>query len=203
MEEGFRTDERLRIARELHDTVGHHLVTLSLSLEVASRTAAAGESARAQGAIERARLVARLLLAEIRDVVGTLRQERVSSLEAALRALLGGVDHVDITLDYRLGGMEITGETSHAIYRAAQEAITNARRHGRARQVRVQLWESDRRLKFRAEDDGAGASSPQPGHGLAGMRERFEALGGELRWESAPQRGFRLEGWLPMQGTPS
>lgn len=194
--ETSRMGERLRISRELHDTMGHHLMGLSVSLEVASHRC----GAEALPSVERARLVARLLSAEIREVLAHQREERGFQLRPALETLAAAMHDPECRLEMEGEWGAVTPDAARALYRAAQEALTNAGRHSRARMVTLTLRAGDGQLRFEVHDDGRGAAGPKPGNGLRGMRERFEELGGGLEVETAPGQGFTLRGWLPAAG---
>lgn len=191
-----RLAERERISRELHDTLGHHLTALSLNLEAASHLAA--DNALAQ--IQRAQSVTKLLLSDVRGVVSALRGEDPIGLAHALKTLAASVPapqiHLRIAED-----LAINDPTrAHTVLRCVQEIITNAIRHAAAGNLWIELVRTDSGIAIRARDDGRGAKDVQPGHGLAGMRERLEQVGGTLEIETQPAKGFRIDAWMPLSG---
>jgi signal transduction histidine kinase len=192
--EGVRLAERLGIARELHDAAGHHLAALTIHLELARRTS----EGRPAEAIDRALSAARLLLAEVRDVVSALRRDRAVDLVTALRRLADAAPepHIDVTVPE---GLDVPPRFAPLILRCAQEGVTNALRHARAEQIRVSFGRVAESTGFRlvVQDDGRGAVAPTPGHGLTGMRERVENAGGHIAFITAPGRGFSLTVDLP------
>jgi signal transduction histidine kinase len=194
-----RLAERLHIARELHDSLGHHLAALAVNLDLANRTAA-GPAAEP---VREAHTLARLLLGEVREVVSELRESRPLDLPRALRTLLGGAGGLDIHLEAP-AGLEIRDPAqAHALFRCAQEAITNALKHARARHLWIELACEGSGIVLRARDDGRGAAEVVPGHGLRGMRERLAELGGRLEVETRPGDGFTLRAWMPApEGAP-
>ncbi|MGH7720132.1 MAG: sensor histidine kinase [Gemmatimonadaceae bacterium] len=190
--ESSRHAERLRIARALHDDLGHQLTALSLQLEVASQVAQGLVAER----ISVSQRLTRELLTDIREVVGTLRAEPPIALEGALRALASGFPHPrihltlpDLTIDHPAH--------AEAIFHCVQEALTNAARHADARNVWVELVVGPEGVEVHARDDGHGTETISPGHGLAGMRERLEQVGGRLDLQSTPGRGFTVRAWVP------
>lgn len=194
--ESTRMNERVRISRELHDLLGHHLTALSLNLEVASHLAQGAARER----VQQSQALARLLLSDVREAVSQLRADEAVDLERALGALVEGVPepaiHLDIAADFRVE------DPRHAqvLLRCAQEAITNAVRHARA----ANLWLSVRRaadgsLELSARDDGQGTSTLAAGNGLSGMRERLQQVGGTLKMESGAGRGFALHARIPQE----
>jgi signal transduction histidine kinase len=197
--ESSQVAERAEISRELHDALGHSLTVLNVNLELASHLAD-GEAA---AAIARARTVARMLLADVREVVHSLGNRGCIDLEGAIVALIGDAPSpaVHLSLPDRL---EVTDASkAHAVFRCVQEALTNAVRHARARAVWIELARADGRLEVRVRDDGCGAADFREGRGVRGMRERIEAAGGTLRIRTAAGRGFAVEAWIPVAGNAS
>jgi len=193
-----RNAERSRIARDLHDLLGHHLTALSLNLEIASHLTEGAARER----VQTAQSVTKLLLGDVRGVVGSLREGEVEALDlpAALRKLAEGIPrpriHLGVSADLALED-PVAGEV---VLRCAQEIVTNAVRHARAENLWLDVTRDGTAVEIRASDDGRGAESVQSGNGLSGMRERFEQRGGALRVETAPGRGFRVTAVLPLAG---
>lgn len=189
LEATARSAQRVEFARDLHDVVGHHLVALGLQLDaaIAEAPAAAGEDGPA-ARLTRARQLVRLLLADVREVVRELREERAVDLRAALLALAseGPGPRVEVRIAPDAPGM--TSEIANALLRAAQEAVTNARKHADASTIAVEL-EADRLV---VRDDGRGMGGTADGYGLRGMRERCAAVGCELTIEPAGGAGTQL-----------
>ena len=191
--ENSRVAERLRIARDLHDTLGHHLTALSIQLEVASRLTDGAAAAH----IREAHAVARLLLGDVRDVVGQLRDSRQLDLSNALRALtlVPGALQIHLEMPERLD-LEDSAR-AHALLRCVQEIITNTTRHASARNLWITISQGPNGVDLRARDDGRGVEALRWGNGLRGMRERFEEYAGRIDVESAAGRGFEVRAFLP------
>ena len=196
--ESTRMSERLRISRELHDLLGHHLTALSLNLEVASHLV----HDKAQEHVRQAQSLARLLLSDVREVVSQLRADDEIDLRKALDALIEGLPepavHIEMAPDFSVDDPR----RAQVLLRCAQEVITNTIRHARARN----LWlafeaAADGTLRVRARDDGQGADAVAPGNGLSGMRERLAQFGGGLAIDTGRGRGFSLEAWMPREAT--
>jgi signal transduction histidine kinase len=194
--ESARIGERLRISRELHDSLGHALTALSLQLEVASHLA----EGRANEHVAQAREQAKKLMADLRAAVSALREGAALDLRPALAALAGSVSrprvHLAIPEDIGLHD----AARAHALFRCVQEIVTNAVRHARAENLWIGLERDRGVLMLKARDDGAGASALAAGHGLIGMRERLEELGGRLEVETGDARGFAVRVFLPVPG---
>jgi signal transduction histidine kinase len=193
-----RFAERARIARDLHDRLGHHLTALSLHLEVASHKA----SGDALAPIDTAQSVTKLLLGDVRDVVGSLRehQDRLD-VPAALRKLADGIPRPRIHVDASAGLAIEDPAIGEVVLRCAQEIVTNAVRHARAENLWLEVERRDGAIRIRARDDGCGATAIAHGHGLSGLRERFEQRGGAVSFDTAPGQGFRVDALLPLPAT--
>lgn len=191
--ENTRIAERVRIARELHDLVGHHLTALSLNLEVASHTA----EGKAREHTERAGSIARLLLADVREVVSDMRQDDRVDLRQAIRELASGVPEPAIHLDIPDELSLTDPRRAQILLRCAQEVITNAVRHAHAENLWIQLTADESGLRLEARDDGRGVTELMPGNGLRGMRERIKELGGRLEIVTRENAGFRIQAWMP------
>lgn len=189
-----RSAERLRISRELHDSLGHELTALGLQLEIAGNV---GNPERAQDHVRQARGVSKALLAKVRETVATMREAERWDLEAALRTLADSVPapriHVEVSPQAQPGP-----EQTHALVRCAQEAITNAIRHAHAANLWLRVVPDGDGVRLVARDDGrAAAAEAVPGSGLTGMRERVELLGGRLTAGPGAEPGFTVDAWLP------
>ena len=193
--ESSRLAERMRIARELHDLIGHHLTALSLNLEVASHVC--NESA--VGHVRKAQATAKLLLADVREAVSELRQDDAIDLTQALRSLTEGVPGLNVRVAMPPRFSVEDPRRAQVLLRCAQEIITNAARHSGARNLWLTFaYAGPSLLGLHARDDGRGASRPEAGNGLSGMRERLAEFGGSLALETAPGEGFALTVRLPL-----
>ncbi len=189
-----RVAERLRIARELHDSLGHHLTALALQLEVARNTA--GENS----AVTKAHELARGMLAEVRRVVGTMRDERHVELGRALEMLVAGIPSPKVHLSFPAGLEVADAEAAHAAFRCVQEAVTNAVRHSGARNVWVTVGTDGRSLRVEVRDDGRGAEEIRQGHGLTGLNERLASIGGVVQVDRPADGGLRVSASIPIRG---
>jgi len=191
LSESSRTAERLRIARELHDLVGHQLTALSLELEVATHQ----QDAAARAHVLRARDTAKSLLGDVRSAVGELRAES-AGLTAPLHALVDGLPGP--TVELRVVEETAVAE-SHALagVRCVQEIVTNTLRHADARHLWITVRATGNEVHVEARDDGRGVAVLRPGNGLMGVRERLEQLGGELQLDSGEGHGFRVAARVP------
>jgi signal transduction histidine kinase len=178
--------ERNRLARDIHDSLGHHLTAISIQLEKAAAFAER-DPATAERALADARSSVGRALQDVRTSVGTLRTEP-ARLVTALRDLAGA------TLTVHGEEPDLDQATVTALYRAAQEAVTNAHRHGRARHVTVSVrfGAVDTRLDVRDDGTGFDTGASHDGFGLHGLRERAALLGGTVAVDSSPGAGTRV-----------
>jgi signal transduction histidine kinase len=210
-EQGRRqaSEERLRIARELHDVLGHHLSLIRVQAGVGLHLMDA-QPEQARAALTTIKSASDEALAEVRSVLGILRTEQ----DTAPRTPAPGLDRVpELAAD---AGFEVRTETSgtprplpaavdRAAYRIVQEALTNVRRHaGPGATATVSIEYGGRELTVQIDDDGRGAGDgpgdgdADPGAGIAGMRERAAALGGDLSAGPRTGGGFRVRASLPL-----
>lgn len=191
-----RMAERTRIGRELHDVLGHHLTALSLNLEIASHRA----EGEARERVATAQSLTKLLLGDVRAVVGALRSDEGLDLPAALRKLAAGIPRPRVHVEVAPGFAVEDPADAEVVLRCAQEIVTNAVRHAGAENVWLDVARNPAGIEIRARDDGRGASDVRSGNGLSGMRERFEQRGGALSFSTAPGRGFSVAATLPVAG---
>lgn len=200
--------ERERLARDLHDTVAHHVSAIAISAQAGLATS----SSRPEAATQALRIIeteASSTLAELRGMVRALRSDdraelaptpRITDLHA-LTGHGGGGPAVDVEI---LGDVDgVSSPVAAAVYRLAQESVTNARRHARhPRHIEVRVVADDAWVHLRVGDDGEGgaARSGEPGFGLRGMVERAHLLGGTLDAGPGPDRGWTVAATLPRQG---
>lgn len=187
--------ERLRISRDLHDLAGHDLTALSLELEVSSHLL---DDHPAAVHVGRARSIAKGILATVRSAVGEMRS-RPLNLTKALRDIAAGLPQLAVTVevDHRAA---LPDEHTVIALRCVQEALTNTLRHSTARSVNIDIRAADGGHVVTVTDDGGGAEHMVTGNGLNGMRERFEAVGGDVQFRSTPGQGFTIIGRLPPAG---
>jgi len=194
LEISSRTSERLRIARDLHDLLGHHLTALSLNLEVAGHMA----SGDAKEHIEKSKSIAKHLLADVRDVVSRLRNEEPVDLTASLESLRDVIAMPSLHLDFPRELAVADANIAQVALRTVQEIVTNAVRHSSARNLWLNLGTADRTLSIDARDDGVGADNVRFGNGLLGLRERVQQARGTFEVTSMRGRGFSVHVTLPL-----
>jgi len=193
--ENTRIAERVRIARELHDLVGHHLTALTLNLEVVTHLV----DGKVLEHVQQAHSLAKLLLADVREVVSDMRQDDMVNLADALHTLIEGVPKPRIHLDFPSQDVMTEPQRAQVLLRCVQEMITNSVRHAHAENLWIRLSMASDGLALSARDDGIGADKVAVGNGLLGMAERLKQLDGKLEIEAEPGAGFALHIWLPTE----
>jgi signal transduction histidine kinase len=204
-------EERLRIAREMHDVIGHSLAVISLQAGVAEHLLA-GRPEEARKAVTAIRGVSKQALTELRTELAALRGDGLADADrrptpglSAVPALASQMRDAGLRIDVDLpeGDYQIPEIVSTAAYRIVQESLTNVARHAgsEARAMVRAVLEPDR-LELEIVDDGSGViDPPSEGGGLQGMRERVAALAGGFSARGRPEGGFRVWASLPL-GTP-
>lgn len=202
----IRNQERVALARELHDTVAHHVSAIAVQAQ-AGRVVAGSQPEKAVEALAAIESEASRTLAEMRSMVRVLREE-----EAVAYAPLPGVadlpalarpdatPRVEVSLDGSL--TRLARPVDAALYRLAQESLTNAARNARrATRVRIDVRREGDAVRLRVSDDGHTdpGTAPEPGFGLRGMAERAQLLGGSLCAGPGPEGGWVVEAVLPVE----
>jgi signal transduction histidine kinase len=207
------SEERLRIARELHDIIGHSLGTIAVQAGV-GRHLMDTEPEKAGEALDNIARISRSSLDEMRGVVAALRDEEApyhpAPSLADLPDLIENVRSTGVTVELSLpDDLEaVPKQTGAAVYRITREALTNVVRHAHASTASVHVDHQDGRIDLAVHDDGSatiprGGSESGKGHGIAGMRERAEALGGSLTAGPSPEGGFLVTASLPISSDRS
>lgn len=211
------TEERLRIARDLHDSMGHHIALINAQAGMAAHVFDA-QPATARQALGHIRRASRAALDDLRDTVGLLRQPEEPAAPTEPTVGVSGLSN--LVASFRGSGMRIDYEvdgpacplpqaTDVTAYRVVQESLTNVGKHADRATARVQLSFQPAALHILVENEGNGRAAPranaQPppgrndaGHGIVGMRERVSAVGGSLDAGPRPAGGFRVSAVLPL-----
>lgn len=201
VEELAATTERNRIAREIHDTIGHSLTVVNVQLETA-KALLDTDTEKAGSFLEKAQEVTKKGLAEVRSSVASLRASPLDglTLDQALKKLIGSSFGGEVVTDFEFvnGFPSLPGSTESALFRCAQEALTNVRKHAEATEVRVVLDLSQSTLaSLEISDNGKGCSVTSSGFGILGIRERIQLLDGAISINTSPGDGFRLNVSVP------
>ena len=196
------TRERNRLAREIHDTLGHALTGITAGLDACMVTLeSAPEFTRAQ--LARIRDAAQKGITDVRRSMKKLRPDAMEKLPfqeaiAAMTAEFAASSGMEVALDVQQWPANLREDQEDVIYRVLQESLTNAHRHGQAKHVRITIGENVGILCIRIADDGTGCTEVTPGFGLRHMQERLYLLHGTVNYESAD--GFTVEVAIPLSG---
>jgi len=204
VEELAVAEERNRLSREMHDTLGHRLTVAAVQLEGAQRLIPQ-DPTRAAGMVGTVREQVREALSELRATVATLREPLATDLTitAALQRLVLSFEEatrLSVHLDFPDDLPSLPNAHRLALYRAAQEALTNVQKHAQAQQVWVNLLTQENCIALTITDDGIGfpADTEEAAFGLRGMRERAAHLDGELQLEARDGGGALVKFILPL-----
>jgi signal transduction histidine kinase len=188
-----RIAERLRISRELHDALGHHLTALSLNLEAALQKSDGDVRTRVQSA----QTLAKSLLSDVRQIAAAMHDGNGVDLRQALRPLIDDVPrprvHLEIGDDIRIDDPE----RAHIVVRCTQEIVTNAAKHSAAENLWIVIRRDGDSVRIHARDDGRGTAEVPEGFGLRSMRDRLAEAGGDLRVDTRPGLGFEVIARVP------
>ena len=192
-------DERNRLAREIHDSLGHYLTVVNVQIE-AARAVMESDSDQALDALNKAQSLTKEGLGEVRRSVAALRASPIEgkSLPDLIEGLVEECRVAGIVAEFTLSGehRSLSMAQKQTLFRAAQEGLTNVRKHARASRVDVLLeYEGEKVVRLHIEDNGVGIDPDEleNGFGLLGIQERVQLLGGKVRVESVPNQGFVLE----------
>lgn len=187
-------EERLRLARDLHDLLGHNLSVIALKSELAGKLLEPAPD-RAITEINEIEAVARTSLHDIREAVAGYRQPTVEmELQGAREILAAAGISYSSSIETSL-----SGESEAPFAWAIREGVTNVIRHSRARRCSIRLANANRAVTLEVIDDGAPAGPPsESGSGLAGLRERFAAIGGSVEAKAGAAGGFCLTASAPL-----
>jgi len=205
-------EERLRIARELHDVIGHSISLIAIQAEAAARSARSNPDA-VPAYLSRISAASRQALAEMRGVLAVLRPDITVLPDTGELSPQPGLEQVaELVASLRADGLEtrLEAEPMHlppgialAVYRIVQESLTNVLKHaGAGAKAGVTVVRSGRTVRVSVHDDGAGPSgrASSTAHGIVGMRERVTAYDGTLRTGARPGGGFEVEASIPLPG---
>jgi two-component system sensor histidine kinase DesK len=185
--------ERERIARDLHDVLGHTLSVVVLKSELAGKLIGGGDAERARREIGEVEQIARQALSEVREAIRGYRAEGIAAEIARARRAL---DAAGVRLEWEAPSLRLAPAHESVVSLVLREAVTNILRHAGATSCRLELAADSRGTHLTVHDNGRGASD-YAGNGLRGMRERVEALGGRLEIDS--RQGTRLTVEIPAQ----
>ena len=186
--ESSRVGERVRISRELHDLLGHHLTALSLNLEVASHLT----EGQAQVHVKQSHSLAKLLLSDVREAVSEMRNGGAIDILATIKPLLESVPQLQIIFESDPVLVIDDAPVAQTILRCVQEILTNTIKHANADKLELTLHKIGKLLILKSQDDGVGVSLTKLGNGLQGMKERVMSMQGDIVIETKPGQGFGI-----------
>jgi signal transduction histidine kinase len=200
LEETAILQERNRMAREIHDGLGHYLTSINIQLKAAQAVLRQDVDA-AREAMNKAEYLTQEALNDVRQSVSALRSDQpaIGRMSDAIQSLIP-IDSPGLEVSYSVEGeeTELPPSVKWMIYRATQELLTNIQKHAEATQVDIHLKFNPDSLQLTVADNGQGAESLQGGFGLTGVRERVQILGGVMNVNTSPGRGFSAQIDVPI-----
>ncbi len=199
-------EERMRMARDIHDGLGHHLTVLSIQLQAADKLVERNPQAAAE-AIRTSRAEAQAALEEVRRSVGVMRQLPAESqpLDIMLTNLVHDFDeHTGLESHFETSGnpIELSAFAGQTLFRTVQESLTNVQKHGKeVKHILVKLEYTAENVRLSVSDDGQKpdtVSTGQAGYGLKGLKERVDQLGGEFCCGPGVEGGFQVDVTIPL-----
>ena len=202
-EELAATQERNRLAREIHDNLGHYLTIVNVQIEAAKLTSES-DPARALDALNKAQDLAQKGLNSVRESVAALRVSPVEGrpIDDAISELIEESQTTGLQTEFKIIGKKkpIEPKVALALYRVVQEGLTNIRKHANASHVDVKLdFSQTDSVRLTLQDNGIGAKDTDGGFGLIGIRERVHLLDGEFNLITEPNQGFQIHVRLPCE----
>lgn len=190
--------ERTRIARDIHDSLGHTLTSLDVQLELAQRLYERNSN-KLQPALETAKLLASQSVQEVRRAVTTMREETFDLNKALPQLLESFISHPSIKVKSKIDLPQLPLQTNHQLYCVVKEGLENIRKHSQAQVIHLKGYASADAVILELKDDGIGfdIAKPTQGFGLRGMQERVQLIGGSIQLDSTPGQGTCIQIRIP------
>jgi signal transduction histidine kinase len=193
--------ERIRVAREIHDGIGHHITALNMQVKAAMAVMAT-DTRRSMSLLQNAEELSQQVMLDIRQSVSALRESTVDegNLPQSLQKLLSSAEAAGLSVKFQVTGEPriLNPETSLTLYRVVQESISNTLKHAQATHYQLSLDFSDSEfIHLWIQDDGIGTNEQNGGFGLIGMRERVHLVDGMIDIQSTKGHGFSIDVQLP------
>lgn len=199
LNEAVKQGERVRIARNIHDLLGHHLTALTINLQVASRKS----EGEVKDSIDQCHQLAKLLLSDVREAVSDIRDKSKLDLEASIRSMLEKLPNLSLTLDIDEQIQIDDIQVADTIIKAVQETITNTLKHAHGSTISLKIGYTDlesieqKELQIDIANDGKMPLTFKQGNGLMGIVERVKSLAGSARF-TADKTHFRTRLLIPV-----
>jgi signal transduction histidine kinase len=192
----IRNSERIDIARELHDSIGHHLAAISTNLQLANALC----KDEAKEPIQDAYDTSKVLMNDIRGIVSALKQDKSLDLYEAITKIIKSIKSPKITFDMDKSLVIQNQKIKHVLFRTVQEIITNAMKYSEAESLFISIKYENNFIILNAKDDGVGCENLKLSNGLSGMTERIEELFGCVEFRTSKNNGFVTNIKIPYGG---
>lgn len=188
LKEATKQSERIRIARDIHDLVGHHLTALTINLQVAMHRS----QGEAKEQVEKSYAIAKLLLADVREAVTEIREKSDIELRQSLEALVSSIPRLKVKLELQENLAITNVELADTLLKCVQESLTNSLKHSHSDNFNIVLFRNNKDLILEMRDNGRRREEQRnrsgqtvkvvPGNGLIGMKERIAMFGGKIKF---------------------
>lgn len=189
------TNERNRVAGEIHDNLGHSLIALNMNLDVAGKIFDK-DAMKAKELIDRSQILTKESMENLRKAVYALKEKTHRTLKDSIEKIINNIEStgkVNLILNINEKAEEILPEYKDIIYLIVKESITNSIRHGKSEEIIIAIILEDEELKISIIDNGFGCINPIKGNGLLGIEGKVNHLGGTVTYNSENKKGFKLD----------
>jgi signal transduction histidine kinase len=193
--------ERTRIAREIHDSLGHTLTSLNIQLDIA-RKLNERDPQKSTDALELAKQLASQSLTDVRMAIQSIRESADFNFENAVQGLVDDVKQSQsVDVELKLDVENLPSSVGFQLFRVIQECLTNVMKHANASQVKIELEQNGEKLRLNVSDNGCGMPTDEQhsGFGIRGMRERIESMNGTVAISAQPNQGTHINVSIPVR----
>lgn len=195
IEELTRRTERNRVAEEIHDNLGHSLIALSMNLDVAEKTMDT-DIIKAKQLVSKSHILGKESMENLRMAVYALKNERIDTFKSSLKLIIENLEstgNILVETNIDEGVEELLPEYKNIIYTSIKESLTNSIKHGKADRVNIDIKIHNDYIKALIKDNGVGCKDLVKGNGLLGIEKRISEFGGNVKYISSENQGFKLE----------
>lgn len=198
-------NERNRMAGEMHDSLGHSLTALIMQLEYVDKIIE-NNPQKAKEILNKSQNLARESMSELRKTVYSLKEDTENELIYSINKLISNIistDKIKFHFKYSENVENLLSDVKNLLYRTIKESITNSIRHGQATEINIEIHHKENEIQLILEDNGIGCGQIIKGNGIKGIIDRIDKIGGESKFISSTNQGFRTEISIPVYGDSS
>jgi signal transduction histidine kinase len=199
IEKTAKIKERTRIAQEIHDSIGHGLVALSMHLEYIQQTLD-HDKEKVGNSVDKAYTLSLRCLQDLRSAVSILKEDKTeNNLKLSIDDMINNIDQcrAKVLLTFDNQAEKVSLDIKNCIYKTIREAVTNSLKNGNANEIQIEVTNNEHKLSVIIKDNGIGCDYVIKSHGLSAIEERAEKLGGTVSFETRQGCGFKLKMEIP------